>query len=384
VIDIWGDSDRTVTFFKGRVALYAILRAAGIGLDDEVLLPGFTCVVVPAAVIYTGATPTFYDINPRQLNGDPDDAVNRITEHTRAIIVQHTFGVPADLGRLKEVCKERGILLIEDCAHAMGATLDGQQVGTLGDAAFASLQWSKLVTTGLGGIARANDDSLYERLCSFHDEECADPPWQEEAFLNLACTMHSKFFRPSMFWALQSLYRTVGSIGLVRGSSDQCELSSPNIPPRHAMRFGKRRRSRLTATLRMLPQVIEHRRSIADIYKTQLRSWNIDLQEEQRGAVSVPLRVPIRVRDRSALLEEARRERIELGDWFNAPLHPVEAPQAMFGYGAGDCPHAERAAVELLNLPTHPGVDADAAEGVLEFLGKHRHQLLPTQPNIRA
>ena len=155
-VGIWLSSTHTRTFSKGRVALYALLRAAGIGPGDEVVLPGFTCVVVPAAVGYTGASPVYHDIDSRTFNGDPALAAAAIGPRTRALIVQHTFGLPADLGGLPQLCRERGVVLIEDCAHAIGATRDQRAVGTLGDAAFCSLQWSKPATIGLGGIARFN------------------------------------------------------------------------------------------------------------------------------------------------------------------------------------------------------------------------------------
>ena len=99
--ELWLPGPAVQPFIKGRVALYAILRAAGIGPGDEVLVPGFTCVVVAAAVGYTGARPVFYDIDPDTYNGDPVQAAARITDRTRAVIVQHTYGMPADLGDCK-------------------------------------------------------------------------------------------------------------------------------------------------------------------------------------------------------------------------------------------------------------------------------------------
>jgi len=375
VLDTWNDAKRVLSFFKGRVALYGILRAAGIGVGDEVVVPGFTCVVVPAAILYTGARPVFYDINPRQLNGDPEAAISMIGARTRAVIVQHTFGVPAELGSLPDACRRHGVLLIEDCAHALGASLYGKQVGTLGDAAFASLQWSKPVTTGLGGLARANSDELWKGLRQFHDKECVSPTWREEAFLSLASMAHAKLFRPSLFWSIQRIYRTLGSLGLVKGSSDRCELTSPVAPTKYSKRFGKLREASLAATLLTLPGVIEHRRTISKIYHEALESWGIVPQEVPAGASSVPLRVPLRVRHREELLEKARKRHIEMGDWFNAPLHPGESPPSVFGYTPNSCPNAEIAAGEIVNLPTHPGVTSKVASKILTFLIDHRDYL---------
>ena len=103
-VDVWLNTQNTFPFIKGRVALFAILKAAGIGRGDEVLVPGFTCVVVPAAVCYTGATPVFFDIDRNTYNGNPLLAVKAITKQTKAILVQHTFGSPADMCNLHDVC----------------------------------------------------------------------------------------------------------------------------------------------------------------------------------------------------------------------------------------------------------------------------------------
>src|SRR5690349_4196963 len=97
------------TFWKGRVALYAILKAMQIGPGDEVILPAFTCVVVPNAVRFTGATPVYVDIASGTYNIDPEAIVKVVTPNTRAIVVQHTFGISADLHALTEIARQYGL-----------------------------------------------------------------------------------------------------------------------------------------------------------------------------------------------------------------------------------------------------------------------------------
>ncbi|MGI0148096.1 MAG: DegT/DnrJ/EryC1/StrS family aminotransferase, partial [Thermoplasmata archaeon] len=126
------------TFWKGRVALYAILRTLEIGHEDEVILPAFTCVVVPNAVRFAGATPVYADIVPGGYNLDPAGVERAVTPRTRAIIVQHTFGIPADLDPLLEIARRHGLAVIEDCAHSLGSEYRERGVGTFGLAAFFS------------------------------------------------------------------------------------------------------------------------------------------------------------------------------------------------------------------------------------------------------
>ena len=118
-----GPDVRAFAFWKGRVALYAILRALGVGAGDEVLIAGFTCVVVPNAVRFAGATPVYADIAPGSYNLDPASAERTITPRTRAMIVQHTLGLPAELDELLALAEQHNLVVIEDCAHTLGLSL---------------------------------------------------------------------------------------------------------------------------------------------------------------------------------------------------------------------------------------------------------------------
>ena len=151
-------------FFKGRVALYAILKSMGITTGDEIILPGFTCVVVANAILYLGARPVYVDIDPSTYNIDAEKIGEKITDKTKAIIAQHTFGIPADMNKITAIAKENSLYVIEDSCHAVGSRYMGREVGTFGDAAFFSSQWSKPLTTGLGGWAVINNGLLLQNM----------------------------------------------------------------------------------------------------------------------------------------------------------------------------------------------------------------------------
>jgi dTDP-4-amino-4,6-dideoxygalactose transaminase len=108
-------------FQRGRIALYAILKALGIGSGDEVIIQAFTCVAVPCPVLATGARPVYADIDGT-LNLDPSSVEARLTPRTKAIVVQHTFGIPANMDRLLRTANECGIYLIEDCCHTVASS----------------------------------------------------------------------------------------------------------------------------------------------------------------------------------------------------------------------------------------------------------------------
>jgi dTDP-4-amino-4,6-dideoxygalactose transaminase len=134
-----------------------------LGPGDEVIVPSFTFSSTAAAVAVRGATPVFVDVRPDTFNLDVDLARAAITERTRAVYVVHYAGVAADMGALLTLTQEHGIALVEDNAHGLGATWNGQQLGTFGALATQSFHDTKNVTCGEGGALLVNDPDLVER-----------------------------------------------------------------------------------------------------------------------------------------------------------------------------------------------------------------------------
>lgn len=134
------------------MSLYVILEALGIGSKDEIILPAFTCVVVPNAMIYHGIKPVYVDIEPDTYNIDVSKIKEKITPQTKAIYAQHTFGIPCNMDCIARIAKDHGLIVIEDCAHALGASLNGRKVGSLGHVAYFSTDHSKVISTSTGGM----------------------------------------------------------------------------------------------------------------------------------------------------------------------------------------------------------------------------------------
>jgi dTDP-4-amino-4,6-dideoxygalactose transaminase len=142
--------------------LHLILAAAGIGAGDEVIVPAFTWVSTANVVLYCGATPVFVDVSPITNNINTEDLLKRITPKTKAVIAVHLFGLCADIPDIRAVLPP-GVLLVEDCACAAGASLNGIPAGGLGDAGAFSFHPRKSITTGEGGMVTTNDDALAEK-----------------------------------------------------------------------------------------------------------------------------------------------------------------------------------------------------------------------------
>jgi perosamine synthetase len=146
-----------VAVSSGTAGLHLCLSALGVGEGDEVILPSFTFIAAGNAVLYQRAKPVFVDIDALNLNLDPGRIEEKITPRTRAIIVVHTFGHPADLGPIMEIARRHGLAVIEDACEAIGAQYRGQSVGGIGDFGVFGFYPNKPITTGEGGMVVTRD-----------------------------------------------------------------------------------------------------------------------------------------------------------------------------------------------------------------------------------
>lgn len=149
-------------------ALYASMAAFGIGPGCEVLVPGFFWVATVSAIVRAGAIPVLVEIDD-SFTMDPVDLERKITPYSRLILPVHMCGVLSNMPAIMDIARKHGLPVLEDCAQANGATLDGKAAGTFGDAAVFSFQMNKNITAGEGGIAVTDDERLYLRLNAAHD-----------------------------------------------------------------------------------------------------------------------------------------------------------------------------------------------------------------------
>lgn len=357
-------------FFKGRVALYAILKALGVKSGDEVIIPGFTCVAVPNAIAYLGAKPVYADICPDGYNIDPVDINKKITGKTRAVIAQHTFGIPADMDPIADITKKNRLYLVEDACHSLGSKYKGRDAGALGDAAFFSSQWSKPATTGLGGWAKSNNLKVKWRLAQEYDE-IPRPSIKESSVLRTLYVLHEHFFPQPLFWIARDAYRALSKTGLAIGSSTNEELSY-RMPEGYLKKMSKWQTKALEKKLAGIDGLIEHRKWVVSQYYKMLPQAGFSPAVPPKGCEPVFLRYPVSVGDKNGVLESARLNRIELGDWFVSPVHPNLTGWEKIGYEKGMCPNAEMACSQTINLPTHARIGMKEIERSINFLSKFR------------
>jgi perosamine synthetase len=369
------EPDHVSLFWKGRVALYAILRALGMGRGDEVLIPAFTCVAVPNAVLYAGATPVYADIDAATYTLSPEAAAAAMTPRTRAVLAQNTFGLSSDIDALRAVAERHGAALIDDSTHGLGGAHQGRPSGAAADAAFFSTQWSKPISTGLGGIAVTSDPALAADLRAL-ERSAREPTRRDQTLLRAMVVARERLATPRTLAAGRAVYRTVSRAGVVPGSSSREELESTAMPDGFMTRMSPAQAALGTPRLRTLAEAVRHRRAVAGRWSAWLRAHGATAAHEPAGAAHTFLRYPLRVRERDAFLADARRRGLDLGDWFVSPLHPIEGDLTPWGYRGGTAPVAERVASEIVNLPTDVPLTGARADAVERLLDASRDRLL--------
>ncbi len=175
---------------NGTTALHLALAALGVGPGDEVLVPNLTFAATANAVIMAGAKPVLVDSLGDHWNLDPASAAQALSARTKAIIVVHLLGHACDMGPILDLCRQRSLLVVEDCAEALGCTWAGRKVGGLGQIGTFSFYANKVITTGEGGLCATDDPELEHRLRVFraHGMSPDRPYWHEQVGFNYRMT----------------------------------------------------------------------------------------------------------------------------------------------------------------------------------------------------
>ena len=358
-----------LTYFRGRVALAAILRALGVRRDDDVLIQAFTCMALPEAVMSLGARPKYVDVSAGTPNMDPEDLRRKIDQSARAVVVQHTFGLPAEISRLSAVAGERDIPLIEDCAHTIASRVDGQRVGSFGVAAFYSYEASKPVFVGVGGSAIINDPDLADAVTSDYSNY-REPSAIVQAQLATMFLAHRVAYRPSTYWKVRALFRALSATGLIRGNYN--EVADEKGPAADfSRRMGRFQAGILRRALREIEENTAHRRRVADQYRLGISAPGITHLSVPSGVDAVFGRYPLLVENKRSLISGARRAKVELADFYATPVHPLEGDGLRsVHYEPGSCPNAEWMSERIVSLPTGLQVDQRQVERAVEYLNR--------------
>ena len=364
----WFNVSNAFAFWKARVALYAILKALGVGSGDEVIVPGYTCVMNINPIKYLGAKPVYVDIESQMFNINPSLIEAAIISRTKVIIAQHTYGYPCQIDRILDMAKKHNLHVIEDCCLAFGSTYKGKLAGTFGIASYFSFQWNKPFTTGLGGMAIVPDSKLADKIKSLYENETVSPSYKEVLMLTAQLAVYRAFIYPRTTAMAQSIFRALTKKGVIIGSSDKSEFSPVMLPDFFKKMSVIQAYSGLHQLYR-LKRNLAHRREMTALYDKLLAQKGWPTRNYNKEIMNpVMVRYPVRIKEKDKAIQQAASAGIELGSWFECPLHPIETPLEKYDYQIGMCPEAERASREVVNLPLHPRATEKTVQRTVEFI----------------
>ncbi|MBM3257748.1 MAG: peptidoglycan bridge formation glycyltransferase FemA/FemB family protein [Candidatus Nealsonbacteria bacterium] len=354
------------SFNSGRSALMALLESLKLEKNDEVLLQAFTCNAASNPVIWSGLKPVYVDCDEKTFNIDTADLERKINLKSKAVMVQHTFGLPSDMDEVLKICRENNLILIEDCAHALGASYKGKKIGTFGKAAFFSFSRDKIISSVYGGIALTDDKKLSEKLEKF----------QKKSGFPCCCWVLQQLLHPVLMnWLILPTYKIFGKYLLVlfqwlhilskavhwkekRGKKPSYfPKRMPNALAELALnQFGK------------LDKFNNHRRKIADFYYKELKDAGFELPLNFSDIKQTYLRFAIKNKKAHEIIKSCWKNNILIGDWYTTPIAPHDTKPKKVGYVPGSCLKAEKLSEIVLNLPTHINISEREAKTVSDFI----------------
>ncbi len=305
---------------SGTSALHLALLAAGVEPGDEVITTPMTFVATAAAICYIGAKPVFVDLDPKSYCIDPKNIEAAITNRTKVIMPVHLYGQPADMDPILEIAGRHGLSVIEDAAQAHGARYKGRRVGAIGKlGCFSFYPGKNLGAYGEGGIVITNDSEMVHTVKMLRD-------WGQEGKGN-----HVR---------LGYNYRLEGIQGAVVGVKLKHLEEWNRLRRAHAALYSELLADAACAT----PEVMDYAEHVFHVYA-------------------------VRVQQREEVMQGLQQNDIACGVHYPKPVH-LQPAFAYLGYHAGDFPHAEKAASEVLSLPMFPELTSEQIETVCSALKK--------------
>jgi dTDP-4-amino-4,6-dideoxygalactose transaminase len=314
-----------VSLNSGTDALYIALRALGIGPGDEVITTPFTFVATTEAICQVGATPVFVDIDPATFNMDASLIEAAVTPRTRAILPVHLYGQPAKMDEIQSIARRHGLAVVEDCAQAFGASINGRKVGTLGDVGcFSFFPTKNLGAYGDGGLVVTDDASLATRMMSLRMHGARQKYHHEELGVNSR---------------LDEIQAAILRVKLPH--VDAWNVTRGEIAMRYSEVFS--------------------------------RSPSITPPQEITGVRHVYHQYTVRVPERDEIQRRLRAAGVQSMVYYPIPLHR----QQVYGqrFAKLSLPHSEQAACEVLSIPMFPELTAahqfQVIEAVTQAIGVH-------------
>lgn len=350
---ISGGVGSVITFGAGRMAFYSLLKELGVGEGDEVCLTGFTCAVMANAVLRTGATPVYVDIDKDTLGMSPSDLRRKITARTKIVVPQHSFGIPCEIDNIVEIAHTHNLSVIEDCAISFGSKYKGKILGTWGDAAIFSTDHTKPLNTLIGGFVYTKDNALAAKLKEYRDTcknftvvhvESTIKQYIKEAAIE--SSNHKKYIIGCYLDAIrQKLHLPVTKKPYLQHESASDSFSNNDYP--YPAKLHPALAYIGSKSLHQYIESIPTRKLWVQVLMKIVKSEDLPKMYFKLDADIVPLRFVY-------MLKKKSRDNFRFIDdwiWFKQPIVATTESLDNFGYREGACPISEEIGETIMNLP---------------------------------
>ena len=360
---------KAASFASARMAFYALMRVLGIGPGDEVVLPAFTCAVMPNAVMRAGARPVYADIDPHTLGSSAQAIEKVLTGCTKLIVAQHSFGIPCAIDAIVDLAGRQAIRVVEDCAIALDSSLRGTTVGNWGDAALFSTDHSKPLNTMVGGVLYTRHLDIFNKMSDFsRDLPTLSSSHQKRLYRQL--TAERRIGDPEQYPRIHFRTKMRLLFDRLTGANHATFLendSGPGQPATPAYPYP----ATLPPFLAQLG-ILELQRWPEEKLGRKLALARLLAAAEQSGCAPeipaayrdsvreiTPLRFAFTLPRRQALLAELDSFVDTGAFWFMQPVIGAAMGPGSMGYAPGSCPIAEKTCASIANLPC--AIDSDQA-----------------------
>lgn len=339
---------------SGRMGLFLFLKSMRFKDADEIILPGYTCVVVPNAAKYLGINVIYVDISEDTLNVDTNFLLGEITPNTRLIVLPHNFGIVyEEISLIKKRYPQ--VIIVEDAAHTFGSIdQHGIKAGILGDASFFSFEYSKPITTGIGGALIVNNDTLLPKVqAEYKSVQDSYPIWQR---IQIMCSLSAHLLTSGRYASSIKgvIFRVLRYLRLQYQTSEMEVMGGR--PKDYPVKLTNCFAQIAHAQLKVIDEVNAKKVLIAELYHKMLNDIPKTRGYFREGQILV--RYPILFSgDVSPQVIQRIRERVRsevgltLGEWFNDVVHPKGSFR--YGYVEGQCKVGESVAKRIINFPVN-------------------------------
>ncbi len=370
MVSDYHDGTNAIAVDSARSSFYLLLKAYGIGDGDEVVLPSFSCLVIANPVLWVGAKPVYVDIDPKNFNLDYEDLRMKVSSKTKAVLVQHTFGLPVDMDKIRQIVGPN-VKIIEDAAHSLGGIYKGKKIGNIGDAAVLTFGIEKVISSVRGGMVLVKDPEIAKNIREMQNT-LPSFSWSR-ILISLLNPILWTLITPVYYFgigkytigrAFSLIAHNLGIMGIMIEDEEYHTQKPAWLPakmPSALARLGINQ-------FKKLDRFNNHRREIAEIYSKEL---GIDYKTPE-NSMHTYLRFSLLLEKEKLekFKQEAKKAHTVIGDWYKTILYAPDNSLEKLGYKKGDTPNAEKVSKQIVNLPTGINVDRVSAKRIARIFNQ--------------